>query len=343
MFLSYDTVEAFAVKRNPSMSFPFLKENGELLSVCANAAVLIEPRALELYMNFYDNAVKLTERYPQYYRFTLGMVLDLELGGIVGDQGQRLARYIAQENYVRFDTSDVRKLETLSMLRQAGQMSQENETLYEDIVGRIDDFVQNPAWYTKFNKPLFYDLTHIIFFLTDYGKQPNPLQSDLNACLMHMGTLALLDNDADLLSEICVCLLYIGRAVPEYWDAYLTQYSRAIRITYDGTVASALNPNVDEYHIYLVLNAYHAVRGRPVFQTRFGGRAPSFSLPQAQPTVLEKLSHFSHQQHFAAKRRPEPLGKFVTTLDKTDYCHWQSTLASSKNGQDLIEAFSGLS
>ena len=341
--MTHDTVEAFAVKRNPSMSFPFLKENGELLSICANAAVLIEPRALDLYKDFYENALKLTESYPQYYRFTLGLVLDLELGGLSGHEGQKLAQYVDQENYVRFDTSDVRKLETLTMLRQAGQLSEDNNALYNAILGRIDEFVQNPSWYTKFNKPLFYDLTHIIFFLTDYGKTAIPLKSDLRACLMHMGTLALLDNDADLLSEICVCLIYIGSPVPQYWDDYLMRYSGEISISYNGSIASALNPNVDEYHIYLVLNAYQAVRGRPVFKERFNGRTPSFSLTPAPPTVLEKLSHFSHQQHFTAKRRRKPLECFVTELGEADYCHWQSTLASSSQGQDLIQAFSGLS
>lgn len=343
MFLTYDTVEAFALKRNPSVSFPFLKENGELISICVNSGVLIEPRALPLYKDFYDNAYKLTQSYPQYYRFTLAMAIDLELGGIQGRESQKLAQYVDEDNFVMFDTSDVRRLETLSMLLQIGGLSKANKQLLDDIIERVEIFIQNPAWYTKFNKPLFYDLTHIVFFLTDYGKKPTSLKTELFSCLMHIGTLALLDDDADLLSETCICLMYIGQAVPQYWDEYLTRYRDEIRITFDGTIASALNPTVDEYHIYLVLNAYHAARGRPVFQDKFKSRTPSFSLPERKATVLEKLSNFSHETYFTSRRRSASLDGFVSSLGEAEYLHWQSSLNSAPNGQDLVSAFSGLS
>jgi len=262
---------------------------------------LIEPRALPLYKDFYDNAYKLTQSYPQYYRFTLAMAIDLELGGIQGRESQKLAQYVDEDNFVMFDTSDVRRLETLSMLLQIGGLSKANKQLLDDIIERVEIFIQNPAWYTKFNKPLFYDLTHIVFFLTDYGKKPTSLKTELFSCLMHIGTLALLDDDADLLSETCICLMYI------------------IRITFDGTIASALNPTVDEYHIYLVLNAYHAARGRPVFP------------------------NFSHETYFTSRRRSASLDGFVSSLGEAEYLHWQSSLNSAPNGQDLVSAFSGLS
>ncbi|MEP6343623.1 MAG: hypothetical protein ABJ275_09930 [Maricaulaceae bacterium] len=328
MFLTFDTVEAFAVKRNPSLSFPFLKENGELISICVNAGFLIEPRALTLYDDFYKNAVKFTQCYPQYYRFTLGMVLDLEQGGYEGNEGQKLTEYVKQKKLIKYDTSDSRKLETLTMLGERGPLSTENYNIYLDILDNVEGFIENPEWYMKFNKPLFYDLTHIIFFLTHYGTKKIPLQNDVYPCLIYMGLLALLDNDADLLSEVCICLDYIGRETPKYWDDFLLASINDIKISYAGTVASSLNRSVDEYHIYLVLNAYFAARNKPIFEHKFKSRTPSFSLPSQTESILSKLSDYTHECNFSYKQKPKTLDFFISTLDDNELSHWQKYMAS---------------
>ena len=342
MFLSYDTAEAFAVKRNPSLSFPFLKENGELLSICVNAGILIEPRALNLYQDFYSNAYKLTERYPQYYRFTLGMILDLERGGMRGDESRKIAQFVTDENLVEFDTSDVRKLETLTMLEQAGQLCPNYQRLYDDIVARIEGFIKNPDWFMKFNKPLFYDLTHIVFFLTDFGSKAAPLKNDIHSCLIYMGLLAILDNDADLLSEVCLCLKYLALEIPKFWDDYLSDYAGHIRVTFDESVASSLNPSVDEYHIYLVLNAYLASQGQGVFSDKFHSRAPRFSLPNTPQSLLSKLSSFAHENAFKGQKGDNSLSAFISCLGESDINHWQKSLASTELSESLVRRFSGL-
>lgn len=342
VFLSYDTVEAFAVKRNPSLSFPFLKENGELISVAVNAGFLIEPRALDLYMDFYRNAEALTRAYPQYYRFTLGMILDLERGGIGGEEGKLIAEYVTEEDLVMFDTSDVRRLESLTMLKQVGALSSKHQRLYSDIIRRVDDFIQNPGWYTKFNKPLFYDLTHIVFFLTDFGKKPLPLKCDITPCLMHMGLLALLDNDADLLSEVGMCLSYINQDIPAYWDEYLTRYTDTIQISFNGTVASALNPSVDEYHLYLVSNAYLAGQNKTSFKEKFRSKTPSFSIEDASQSLLSQLSEYAHRHKFQQSRKPHTIEIFTSNLAQEDLPHWDSSLASCPLSHTLIREFSNL-
>jgi len=342
LFLSYDTVEAFAVKRNPSLSFPFLKENGELLAIAVNSGFLIDPRGLDLYMDFYSNAHKLTEVYPQYYRFTLGMISDLEIGGINGTQGQKIADYVTKENLFMFDTSDVRRLETLTMLGKMGPLSALQKQLYCDIVERVEIFVQNPSWYAKFNKPLFYDLTHIIFFLTDFGRTPISFAEQVHLCLMHIGVLALLDNDADLLSEVGMCLKYIGYDVPEYWDTFLTERADDILITFDGNVASALNPTVDEYHLYLVSNAYLASQEKLAFSQSFRSQTPSFSVSEARESVLSKLSAYSHAHYFQSQAKGHSLEGFIAGLDSAERDHWQNIMKSSALGEEIVCGFSGL-
>ena len=339
LFLSYDTVEAFAVKRNPVLSFPYLKENGELLGISVDSGFLIEPRALRLYDDFYKNALKFTELYPQYYRFTFGMVIDLEKGGMQGNQSQIIAKYVEDQNFLSFDTADPRKLETLTMLSEVGSLSPDSLEIYDNIIKRVDSFISQPNWYKKFNKPLFYDLTHIIFFLTRNGTQALPLRNDARTCLQYMGLLSLLDDDADLLAEVCVCLSYIGADIPDYWDEFLQKSLEEINITYDGTVASAINPSVDEYHIYFVLNWYQAMRNRDAFKTRFTGRIPSFSILNQQESILSKLSSYLHQSHFNIKPNKATLEVFLSHLEEQELDHWFACINSTHHSHEIIDSF----
>jgi len=328
------------LKRNRVFSFPFLKENGELLGIAANTGFLIEPRALELYQNFYDNALKLTEFYPQYYRFMLGMTLDLEKVGMRGQQAQNIARHVCDEGLVLFDTSDTRRLETLTMLRQIRPLSDTQNDALRVVLDNVDQLISNPNWYTKFNKPLFYDLTHIIFFLTNNGNSELPLKNDIYPCLMFMGLLSLLDNDADLLGEICICLEYIGRDIPPYWDEFLQSHLNEIEVSYSGTVSSALNTAVDEYHIYFVLNWYQAIRNRTSFHTAFDGRTPSFSLRESSQSILSKLAARNHEFTFGKMAGSKTLEDCISGLNVDESNHWDKTMDSTSLSESLLEQFS---
>ena len=335
-------VEAFALKRNPALSFPFLKENGELLAITIDSGFLVEPRALEHYADFHSKAFKLTKLYPQYYRFILSMVIHLEAGGLQVGEAAKIADYVIENDLLLLDTSETRKLETLTLLSNLKPLSKTYKKIYDGIVYNVDQLIKNPELYTKFNKPLFYDLTHIIFFLSDYGKKSLPLQNDVTQCLIYIGLLALLDNDADLLAEVCVCLRYINSKIARYWDDFLQKSLKEIKVTYHDTVMSALNPSADEYHIYLVLNWYQALQKRPAFETRFNGEKPSFSLPEMPQSVLSKLSDYSHQVHFNGKNANQSISQFVSGLNDYELGHWNLTLSSSEHFKNLVEGFSGL-
>lgn len=342
MYLNFDTVEAFAVKRNPQMSFPFLKENGELLSIAQNLGFIIDPRAVELYRDFYDNAYTLIRCYPQYYRFILPMVLDLEAAGMAGEQGRKITGFVRQKDLLSFDTSDVRRLEAIFTLQRTTALVEGERALLLSILERIEHLIANPSWYTKFHKPLFYDLTHIIFYLTDYGRTDLPLAGDPAPSLMNIGLLALLDNDADLLSEVCLCLGYLRLPIPDYWDNFLTAYFEDIKVSFKGTVASALNPTVDEYHLYLVCNGYMAAQNRRAFQDSFKSQTPSFYVPPCPPSCLAQLSNYAHQAHFHPRHSDKALNFLVSNFKEDEYAHWQNSLGSHSEGEALIQAFSGL-
>jgi len=148
--------------------------------------------------------------------------------------------------------------------------------------------------------------------------------------------------DADLLSEVCLCLKYLALEIPKFWDDYLSDYAGHIRVTFDESVASSLNPSVDEYHIYLVLNAYLASQGQGVFSDKFHSRAPRFSLPNTPQSLLSKLSSFAHENAFKGQKGDNSLSAFISCLGESDINHWQKSLASTELSESLVRRFSGL-
>jgi len=131
-----------------------------LLSIARCQNYILEPRALELYTNLYTSALNFVELYPQYYRFILGIVLDLEDMGMKGKVGEEICQYIKRQNLLAFDTSDLRRLEVIHLLNRRTNLSKselEEKTLSTQ---RIEKFTASTDKFFKFNRPLFYELTH---------------------------------------------------------------------------------------------------------------------------------------------------------------------------------------
>jgi len=338
MYLSLDTAEAFAVKRNPTLSFPFFKENGELLSITSNLGCLADPRALDAYQEFYDNASILMECYPQYYRFFLGIVLDLENLGLQGNMGATLCEMTSDKSLLFYDTSDLRRMEAILLLSNRRELTANEQDLRTSTYNNINNFIARPEHFTKFNRPFFYDLTHFIFYLTDYGRNPFPLENSPLECLHYIGLLALLDNDEDLLAEVAICLNYMGHEIPSFWDKELTGFKNKIRIVYDETVQSALNPAVDEYHSYFVLNWYYGVIGQDIFTERFNGRTPNFALPPKPTSLLSKISTYVHKFTTGALNGPQ--SQWKSHLNEDEHKRLRLISASSDHGSELITLLS---
>lgn len=295
MFVSYNTVEAFALKRNSGLSFPFLKENGELLSIAANSGLLVEPRAIELYQSFYDQAYKVYKTYPQFSRFILGIVTDLEALGQGGDVAFQIAKDMLASGVLDFETADSRRLDSISLFTRLDITSPVIQAHESRIWQNVRRFTQFPNHFTRLNKPLFYELTHMVFFLTDYGRRAWPIDTDIALCLRYAGTLAFLDDDFDLLSEICISLRFIDETPPDLWEDEIEKFLSSINITYDTNLKSSLNAQVDEYHPYLVSNWLLAVKGLPVFQQPLKGGTPNFSVSTSGHSDLAKIANEVHK------------------------------------------------
>ena len=339
-FLSYDLVRAFANGRNNKVDFSFLKENGELLCIARSQGFLMEPRAQEFYQGFYSQAQSLLELYPQYYRFILGLVLDLEDLGLSGNVGRQICEQVRSDNLLAYDTSDIRRLEAIHLLGRRLDITAQEMEVRSGLIQRLEMFTSNAQRFYKFNRPLFYDLTHLVFFLTDYGKTQETGLSNLEDCLLSVGVLALLDNDIDLLSEVIIGLNYIGAVVPEYWKADILNKQANIQISFDQKLISDLSHSQDDYHVYLVLNWCLNAIGVPSFQDRFSGKTPSFKHEEAGESLLSKFSTLAHDRLMRGRRGALSSQEFLGTLNIAENNRLTLILESTPHGADCLTEFS---
>ena len=340
MFLTAETVRAFASDRNGKLSLAFLKENGELLSIAANSGMLLEPAALEFYKPFYENALNTAEFFPQFVRFILGIVLDLEDLGYQGDVGEKICDFVIEQRFLDYETSDTRRLETLTLLARRKTPGTTEQAYQTHLFASIDKFISNPDFFVKFNKPLFYELTHYIFFLTKYGEVEFPLQNSPIKSLTYMGILAFLDDDEDLLAEVCVCFKFLGKEPPTIWEQYIEKSLKEITISYDTSVQSALNRATDDYHVYLMLNWYLALQKGNVFTEYFGGKTPYFTIPQRGASVLSVLSDALYETQVSGRMSPQECMGTLVNLSTEHKIQIGQALSSTPLAAELLSKYS---
>lgn len=311
---SVNVIVPFASKRHNALSFPYLKENRELLSVITTTSLSIDQAQLALYREFYLQAMKFTKFFPQYYRFTLGMTLELEILGMEGNVSEEICNYITTHDLYQFETSDLRRLEILNLLDRRNFGSSLKNTYGEALEIRIMEFMSSPLRFVKYNKPFFYELTHYIFYLTNYGKTQPYLPKGVFKSLSNVGNLALLDNDIDLLSEICICYRFLGRSPPAYWEQFIQSSACDFIITYEKNT----NPNniklADNYHDYLMLNWYLAYSGKPAFTHSFSNSTPYFYKPTHGRSALSELSAAHYAHSFGQNLLPNFVQQDISTV-----------------------------
>jgi len=340
--LSYEFISAFAQTRNKGLNFSFLKENGELLSIIRSSGMGLEPRSLELYSDFYDNVLTLCELYPPFFRFFLAIILDLEALGMPGDKGEVLSDYVLKRDLFDHETSDTRRWEIVNLLARTGRTPNYTFDTREALEDRARGFFHNPDRFIKFNRPLFYDLTHIIFFWTNYGQLKMEAYPELLKSLTNIGLLAFLDNDYDLLAEVCLCFEFVGEKAPDSFYTACSDGRYSIRVEYLETEEFPNGPPQDEYHIYLVLNWLFQFTGKPAFTEAMGSKMPVFRKREAPNSALGALSHRLHSSILSRRE-----GQFYIPLKSRDILsrpqHMQLSMAAIATPQfdEFFDKFSG--
>ncbi len=274
-------LKTFAQARRTQEDVFWLKENAEMLNIVESTGGDMAPGALDVFACFYESIEQRMEFFPQYYRFLLSICLDLENLGLQGSKGATLSEWVAHQGLAQAELSDLQRAEARRLCARRGI-----DPLPDDggLDARLRSFAARSQTFAMPNKKAAYELTHIVFYLSEYGRKDPAICPQAVTSLMFAGTLAFLDFNADLLAEICLALRFAGQVPPEPWEIWLTQQIR----TFSLECGEGLS---DDYHEYLMLNWFMCRAG----QGGFGDHVPegrvSFTRDRRAPAPLRELSH----------------------------------------------------
>lgn len=275
-------LNGFARERRLGDDVFWLKENAELLGILAAGGVMVPQDALEPYQALYDGIEERLRFFPQYYRFLLSICLDLEDLGMPGNHAARLCRWAALEGVAEAELSDLQRAEARRLLARRDAA----KPLDDDPLGaRLRRFIARSTTFAMPNKKAAYELTHIVFYLSEYGRVDPQLDSAAIKSLEFAGVLAYLDQNFDLLAEVCTALRFAGRTPSRIWDEAVTDFHRQVEVASDPGA-----PMNDAYHAYLVTGWARLVAGQTAFEDVSAGADLRFVAPQPQPGALRSLS-----------------------------------------------------
>ena len=252
-------IQAFAVGRRARGDVFWLKENAEFLGALASTGATLDSAALQPLAGFHRGCRDLLRDFPQYYRFILSICLDLEDLGLPRHHGAGLCAKVARAGLEGAELSDLQRAETRRLLRRRGVGPQVNDGALGQ---RLRDFIARSATFAMPNRKAAYELTHIVFYLSDYGRRCPDLPEAALKSLHFTGLLAFLDQDMDLLAEVCAALRFAGQAPSPLWEDAIAASHRAMRV-----YADEVAPLRDDYHQWLVTGWAMRIAGRPLRST----------------------------------------------------------------------------
>ena len=232
----------FAAHRRDGEDVFWLKENAEFLNICECTGLELSEAALEEWRSFYINLPRRLAFFPQYYRFFLSIALDLEDLGLVGSEAETACAWVAREGLAEAELSDLQRSEARRLLARRGQAVPADPGIDD----RLRAFIGRDATFTVPNKKAAYELTHIVFYLSEYGRRDPMVPEAALRSLEYAGLLALLEQNMDLLAEVCVALRYAGVTPSALWEEQVQGGLGDFSVE-TGEVSVA-----DDYHEYLV-------------------------------------------------------------------------------------------
>lgn len=267
-------LRAVAQDRRASDDVFWLKENAELLGVLAATDTRLDEAALAALAPFYAQIAARLRFFPQYYRFLLSICLDLEDLGMGGRTGAVLCDWAAREGLAEAELSDLQRAEARRLLARRGVGCGPDQGALD---ARLRAFTERSETFALPNKKAAYELTHIVFYLSEYGRRDPDLSAQTRRSLAFCGVLAYLDQNMDLLAEVCTALRFAGQEPPAVWSAAVAAHHRSIQVFADDTA-----PLADGFHAYLVTGWAMDVAGQGGFSVAVPEGAVRFGI---QPTV----------------------------------------------------------
>lgn len=275
-------LSCFAEHRRFDDDVFWLKENAEILNILECTGTKPGADALDAYAPFYASLEKRMRFFPQYYRFFLSIALDLEDLGMPGTHAAQLVDWAHQQNLPQAELSDLQRLEAVRLMSRRGVVATNDIGALEQ---RARTFMARSDTFALPNKKAAYELTHLVFYLSEYGRR-DPLLGDAAKRSLHFaGLLAFIEQNADLLSEICIALHYAGETPPALWTDWLKRETALFAIT-DGPTVSVQ----DDYHEFLVCNWHQAVSGDAAFAKGFVHDRMRFDHSPSRATPMREMS-----------------------------------------------------
>ncbi|WP_299725436.1 hypothetical protein [uncultured Tateyamaria sp.] len=325
-------IECFARQRRIPDDVFWLKENAELLNILECTGQQLTQDDLEPQRAFYEELPERLGFFPQYYRFLLSIGLDLEDLGMEGVQMERLCTWTAAQGLPDAELSDLQRAEARRLLARRGVHMGAADLGLDD---RLRAFINRPETFALPNKKAAYELTHIVFYLSEYGRCDPKLGTAALTSLEYAGILAYLDQNMDLLAEICVALRQAGRTPSAIWEGTV----RANLSTF-YVVADDQTPFADHYHEYLVSTWAMAVLGADDSGAALPVGRCLFRRPENLASALRPMS--AALMSFGASRSGD-WGKMeqgvLGLLEEDAACTLQATVASSAVYPQFFEAF----
>ena len=233
----------FASHRRVPDDVFWLKENAEFLNICECTGTGLSADAVEHWVEFYGDLQKRLRFFPQYYRFFLSIALDLEALGLSGSEAEAACAWVAAEGLAEAELSDLQRAEARRLLARRDQNTTAADPWIDD---RLRAFIGRQATFALPNKKAAYELTHIVFYLSEYGRRDPLLPEGAIRSLEYAGLLALLEQNMDLLAEVCVALRFAGHIPPQCWEDSVVQGLAAFRFD------PCAHAGADDYHEFLV-------------------------------------------------------------------------------------------
>lgn len=272
-------LSCFANARRGEEDVFWLKENAELLNILAATGAKVGQGDLTPFEARYAALPDNLGFYPQYYRFWLSICLDLEDLGLPGNHGEALCAWAAKQGLPEAELSDLQRAEAERLLARRG-VGQRDPALRE----RLMKFAARSETFAIPNKKAAYELTHILFYLSEYGAVVPDLPDAVEVSLDHAGTLAFLEQNFDLLAEICIARAYAGLPPKPIWDA--TVKAALAGFSCGSCAAGAVD---DAYHCYFVASWWAALSGGRGFTCDPGSSGAWFAAPSPTARPLTDL------------------------------------------------------
>jgi hypothetical protein len=275
----------FAEKRRVESDVFWLKENAEFLNILeATDCAFDAEQALVAYKNVYCDLDARLAAFPQYYRFILSIALDLEDLGMPGQHANRMCDWARRMDLPGAELSDLQRAEAQRLLARRG-MARPDPAL----MMRLHRFMSRTETFALPNRKAAYELTHIAFYLSEYGRRDPGLSAEAIQSLTFAGLLAYLDQNIDLLSEICIALRYAGRQPSSLWEGAVMAAVKSANVTSLGD-EQAMSLTQDSYHEYFVGTWLAALAGAPIMPAILPDGAARIDIPARDARPLRKMS-----------------------------------------------------